>query len=71
MRAASVGAFAGCTRGYCFHHAFEVEAAGFLAWRVFPEALQPLPDVVGRWRDQEGVIDIPVIVIDGLILRSL
>ena len=57
--------------GYCFHYVVEIEAAGFLAWRKFAEALQPLADIGAGWREHEHVVHPPFIVADAFIPGDL
>ena len=57
-----------CGFGHRFHHAIEIEAAGLLTWREFLEALQPLPDIAGRWRDQEHAVCEPALESHGILI---
>src|SRR5208283_840552 len=58
------------TVGDRLHDAVEVEAAGLLTRRKFAEALQPIGDVTTGGGHNEHVVDVPMVVIHGLVLGA-
>ena len=52
------------------NHGVEIEAAGLLAGRILPESLEELPDIgLGR-KEKEDMLDPPMRIVDGLMIRA-